>query len=836
MGDLSPAKDGVMALHFAAPWIWAALPAVALFVSWQGAHSYANLPRRRRRLTLGLRLAVLTTLIAALSQPVLVRQAPSSSTVLLVDVSRSVPERVLDGARALARGANFTVVTFGSRPRLAVGGKIERHDEDGSDLAQAILFARGLGRDARLALIGDGQYPHLEAVERALDGVELSLMRLAVPPPIDARVSGVRLPDVVRQGEPARATVAVEAQSGGAAMVRFEENGNLVEERAVTLAPGSQSFAFEFEPSVSGLVPYRAEVRLPGDEFPGNDSWAQLAFVSGAPRLLLVADPPEEGSHLEEALTAQGLHIDSVTPTLLPTATEQLLSYDAVILAGIAPFDLDRLREAALTTFVRDTGGGLLFVAGRRGLRRDLEGRPHPLENLLPVEMVAPSEREEPPVALVLLIDRSGSMTGEKLDFAKQAALRVIDTLGAHDKLGVMAFDAKFEWILPLGPIEDKDRVKATVGSLGAGGGTRFLPALEEAYYSLATTDAGVRHAVLLTDGVSTDPNVFPELLAKARQRSVTVSTVAIGNGADVKLLAEIAKLGGGRYTLATRASEVPQIFVKETQAVQREAAQRGDTPARLALAARELAGIDFAGAPPLKGYLRTRAKAGSELLLEAPSHDPLLVRWQYGLGRVMAFTSDATAAWGERWVRWSGFGQFWSQLARAVERPRRRHDLELTMKAEGSTVRFTMEAGDADGRLLNDCEAHVQVLDAAEAAHDVPLAQIAPGRYQGEMMVAEGTLLARTWASLGGRRLEGDWTVLARPYSDELAHIGDNRAVLEALARSGGVVGDAAQLAGPGKLQIVRASNLGVPLVLLALLLLLADLTAKRAQWERRT
>src|SRR5206468_795728 len=157
------------------------------------------------------------------------------------------------------------------------------------------------------------------------------------------------------------------------------------------------------------------------------------------------------------------------------------------------------------------------------------------------------------------------------------------------------------------------------------------------------------------------------ELLGKARGVGVTVSTVAIGKGADVKLLQRIAQLGAGRYTLADRANQVPDIFVHETESVQREAAQRRDTPVRRAAPARELEGIDFASAPPLSGYVRTRAKAGAEVLLEAGAHDPILARWRYGLGQVAAFTSDATAAWGERWLRWPGFGQLWAQLSRGT-------------------------------------------------------------------------------------------------------------------------------------------------------------------------
>lgn len=835
-----------MALHFGTPWLIVFLPFGWFYLAWQHQkRSFVRLGPARRRLALMLRIALVTFVLLALAQPVLVTSGRSVSTLVAVDVSRSIGDRTLEETRALVRHAweadksRLEVVTFAGHARRAstgaLGPEVGRHDPDATRLDEAIAFARGSAASAtRLVLITDGRDGAVDEARRAHEaGWQIDVVRPPGAPLRDARVTALLLPESLRVHEPARATVRIESTHPGQATLRFDENGFFVDERAVTLRDGVTSVDVDFQPAVSGLGRYRAQITLAGDEIGENDRFTQLALVTGPPRILLAAETPEEGEHLEEALSVQGLNVESVSPSSLPTTVDGLVGFDEVILAGVPLDELDRLRQAALASWVRDAGGGLLFVAGRQGLRRDPEGKAGALEPVLPVELAAPSERDEPPVALVLLIDRSGSMTGEKLQFAKQAALAVIDKLTAQDQLGVIAFDAKFDWILPLAPIDDKARVKAQVGALGAGGGTRFYPALEEAYFTLASAEAAARHAVLLTDGVSTDPDIFAALLAKARKAGVTVSTVAIGKGADLKLLGEIARLGGGRYSMAASADQVPNIFVHEAETVQREASQRRDTPVVQVARARELAGIDFTHSPPLAGYVRTRAKAGSEPLLETNARDPLLVRWRYGLGQVVAFTSDATTVWGARWLGWAGFGKLWTQLVRGMARAHDRNDLALSLRADGGRLQATVDAIDAEGRFLDGWDVRAELLDADGRAREVALPQVAPGRYATWVGLPSTTVLARPFADRAGRRVDGEWAVLARPYPEELLHTGTDESALSALARAGGGVVGGAELLSSSTGTARRERPLAPPLTLLALLLLVGDLAVRRAQWE---
>jgi uncharacterized membrane protein/uncharacterized protein YegL len=845
-----------MPLHFASPWFLFLIPLGIAGVVWGLRKSYVNMPSHQRRLAIALRLGLTTLLPIVVAGPALRVRSTHGTVVLLVDVSASVPDPMLKAAREYVAQAwanhgdrSLEVVTFAGRARRAAqtasGPIIERHDQDDTDVAGAIAFARGIVPDGapRIVLLSDGNDTHVgtsTAIQQAVAaGVELDVAQLDPGPIVDAHVSAIRMPEILRQSQPALATAVVESTSAGEVVLRLKENDFLIKETRATLHSGSQSFNFEFEPIAAGLVRYSAEVALPGDQVAGNDRFVRLCSVSGPPRVLLVSRTPEEGEHLEQALVAQVVGVDAVSLGSLPATLEGLLPYDAVILAGVPPASLDRLHQAALTSYVRDTGGGLLFISGRHGLQRDTSGKTNLLEGVLPVEMAAPSERQEPPVAMVLLVDRSGSMTGEKLDYAKQAAFEVIDHLGEHDQIGVIAFDSRFEWITPLRPVEDKEALKKSVGQLGAGGGTKFLPALEEAYFTLGSTEAALRHVVLLTDGASTDPNLFPQLLAKMRKGAVTVSTVAIGKGADLKLLAEIARLGGGRYSYAETAREVPRIFVKETETIQRDALQRRQTLVRVATSTRELAGIDFSLAPPLQGYVQTRAKAASEVLLETPQHEPLLARWRYGLGQVAAFTSDATSVWASSWIasRWEGFGKLWTQLVRGAQRPRSHHDLVMTLAMAQDVVRLAVKAIDSEGRFLEDLEVGARVIDGAQQSHEIRLSQVGPGQYAGELRVPPGNVIGRPVATRGGRPLDGDWTILARPYPDELGRIGVDEAFLNEILRIGGGVRltPAQAIAPQSGRALPRLYPLGWPLTVLALGLFMADLVTKRARWAAR-
>lgn len=826
--------------RFETPWILAGLPVAIAYLVWAWRRSYLTVAPRQRRAMLVFRSITLTLLLCALARPEVTLSTSSPPEVALVDVSDSVSDEALARVRqALAAHGPVELVTFAGHAKAA--SAIERHDGGATDLAEALLSAGGARRGGapRIVLFSDGNETRGDARAAARQiaraGAVIDVAPVSTAGLTDARVTQLRLPDVLRRGEPARLAAQVVSTVAGRARFEVTEDGLRVDARTLELRPGGQTVDVDVVPTRAGFVRYGATVSIEGDRLHGNDGFERVALVAGEPRVLLCAPTPDEGAHLEEALRANEIDVESISPGSMPSTIEGLSSYDLVLLANLAPFELDRLRQAALTSYVRDLGGGLILVSGPNGLRRAPNGEVGPLATALPLEPATPSERQIPPVALVLLIDRSGSMIGEKLSYAKQAALSVIDHLSENAQAGVIAFDAGFEWITPLAPLEDKEAVKQAIGSLGAGGGTRFYPALEDAYYALGAAEATAKHVILLTDGNSTDPTELPPWLAHIHDQHITVSTVAIGHDVDAKMLRAIADAGQGRARTAASAKEVPSIFLEEAKTVERDAVEHGQVQAKVALQARELAGVELDRAPPLRGYVRAKAKPTAEVLIETPRHDPLLARWRYGLGQSVAFASDATGRWATDWLTWSGFGKLWTQLVRGAQRGKARRELALTLADRGDRIGLAVSAIDAQRHFVDDLTLKAIVLDGLEQRHEVLLPQVGPGRYAAEVALPPGSVLARPIGSRAGRPLDGEWATLARPYPRELERVEPDQALLGELARvtGGQMLAPDAGFGAPRA--TARPVPLAGPLLLAALLAFLVDTGVKRSRFRAR-
>jgi uncharacterized membrane protein len=313
---------------------------------------------------------------------------------------------------------------------------------------------------------------------------------------------------------------------------------------------------------------------------------------------------------------------------------------------------------------VRDMGGGLVAVGGPTsyGVGGYFDT---PLEDTLPVDMAIRDEKRRPSLAIVFIIDHSGSMSEtsggvEKLELAKEAAARSVELLFPTDRVGVIAFDDTAAWVVP-----DRSRIRWVVNSIGtirSGGGTDIMAGLRAMAEDLPSDPANVKHVILLTDG-GADPTGIPELVQRLyAENGITLSTVAVGRDA-APFLEDLAELGGGRYHFTADASSVPSIFTEETTLASRAYIVEEPFFPTLANSSPILTGV--ASVPRLYGYVATSAKPLAQVILKSEKDDPILAAWQYGLGRSVAFTSDATGHWGRDWVAWQNFPAFWVQAVR---------------------------------------------------------------------------------------------------------------------------------------------------------------------------
>jgi uncharacterized membrane protein len=416
------------------------------------------------------------------------------------------------------------------------------------------------------------------------------------------------------------------------------------------------------------LATYTVRIRgLEKDTLLDNNTASGLVFTSGKPRVLLVESDPKLAKHLAWALEQEEIQVDVRPPQGMPDSLNDLQNYELLILSNV-PATALTLQQMKLTrTYVQDLGGGLIMLGGDQSFGLGGYYKTE-LEEVLPVRSDFEKEKEKPSLAMVLVIDKSGSMGGQKMELTKEAAKSAVELLGGNDKIGVIAFEGETYWVNEVQSASNKSSIIERISSIEAGGGTVMAPAMEEAYQALVGTTAKLKHVIILTDGISA-PGDFEGIAANMASARITCSTVAVGEDADKKLLEEIARIGNGRSYFTNDPSNVPQIFAKETVAASKSAINEQPFLPQVVRPSRVLDNINFEEAPFLLGYVVTRPKPTSELVLASEARDPLLAWWRYGLGMTVAFTSDAKSRWAAEWLTWPGYSKFWAQLVRHAMR-----------------------------------------------------------------------------------------------------------------------------------------------------------------------
>ena len=462
---------------------------------------------------------------------------------------------------------------------------------------------------------------------------------------------------------------------------------------------------------------------------------------------------------------------------------------------------------------------------------------------MLPVALDVDKEDEIPSLAMVLVLDRSGSMNGEKLTLAKEAARVTLDVLQPNDKLGIVAFDSAPKVIARVQRASNRMRITDALSRLAPGGGTAIFPALDQAVNLLSNTEAKIKHIILLTDGQS-NPTGILDLVALAGRERITISTVAVGSGSDQKLLMEIAEEGAGRYYFTDRADNIPRLFLKEASEVSRRSLVEErfhGLISRRHRGSQVFSGIDWRRAPALLGYVSTRAKPRAEVLMRTPRGEPLLARWRLGLGQVWVWTSDVKNKWAHHWLRWPGYAQLWRQLIRDARRVERT-DPVLAMKTQidQGVLEVAVDAVDADDRFIDDLLSTVRVEDPNGESQELTLSQVAPGHYVGRVPLKH----------LGAYRVRGEHHARAAPedsmtssanvtwpYPDEHAVGEPDSRKLHALAEATGGLANpslSALFDTEGRTTAIRVDR-RARWLWLALGLLLVDVLVRRLSFDPR-
>ena len=416
-------------------------------------------------------------------------------------------------------------------------------------------------------------------------------------------------------------------------------------------------------------------------------------------------------------------------------------------------------------------GGGLLVIGGERNIYQEGKKVEDALDRALPAKLAPPRSPEG--TTVVLIIDKSSSMEGRKMDLARQAAIGVIDNLRPIDTVGVLIFDNSFQWAVPLRKAEDRSTIKRLVAGITPDGGTQIAPALSEAYRRILTSNATFRHIVLLTDGISEEGDSI-SVSKEAASKKVTISTVGLGQDVNRAYLEKVATFAKGRPYFLTDPSGLEQILLKDVMEHTGSTAVEKAITATVVRQSAVLDGVGIEKAPPLKGYVKFIAKPGADTILNVDSKDPLLTMWQLGLGRSAVFASDAKSRWADQWISWSGFDKLWVNIFRDL----------LPHSQAGET---TLSYDNASGNLIADYRIASHVRDAvvpeifaigpAGFRKPVPVKKVSEGYYRGQVKIGTRQGLFRV-RPLEESRLFPE-TGLYRQ-EEELSQYGSNEALLK--------------------------------------------------------
>ena len=753
-----------MSLSFGQYWPLFLLVAVPV-VWWIRGRTATGLAPQHLKISALMRSAVIVLLALAIMRPVWNRSGQWTSVVYVLDVSRSVSSVFIDSAirwmaRATEEGSvqHARYVVFAAEPvvveepeqvrSLSVSnGAVPRQDaqivQSSTNIEKAL--ARALQNFAphtlkRLVLLTDGNETTGD-LTRALgiakeEGVRVFAVPAAVRAEKDSWVEEIDAPEEVRADEPVEIEVHVFSRSVNERPLELRRSGEVIAQRGLELRPGPNRSTFEVRFPSQGLVKLQASLGADGADFSENDLYSKSVWVSGPARVLYVEGQAASAHYLAGALTAAGIEVDTVSPQTLAAKSNFLTDYDAVILSDLPPQSLSDDVMRAIETYVRDEGGGLVFAGGESSYGKEgYSGSP--IEEMLPIWFRVQEKRKD--LALIITLDKSYSMSGDKMELAKEATLAALGLLQDTHRFGLVTFNWDPYVTVPLQLAENRTEIQDEIRRVQASAQTNIFPALRSSFRQLTLSDAKVKHIILLSDG-KTYPDDYQDLVSRMVEADITVSTVAVGEEADRDLLAQIAEWGEGRTYYIEDAARVPQIFIEETQiAVQATLVEEPFQPI-LNRPIEALMGIDFSTAPRLRGYVSTQPKETAEVILESDSGAPILARWQYGLGKTAAFTSDVKNRWGVEWLNWSGYGKFWSQLVRETLRNPPPPELEFHVRREGEEAFINLTAVDDTGRYIDELDPEAEIAYPTGKPKRVPLSQVGPGTYQARVPVAAGS------------------------------------------------------------------------------------------------
>lgn len=822
-------------------WLLLAIP-IAVYMIW--FLKKKTLQKREHWVIFSLRLLAIFCLLLAITRPYISLPIQEQQIVFLVDRSASlegteseVASWIEEGLKAKKDSQSIGVYSFAKGIQTDVGVTNEIiqipkwqdvSNPNETNIASALQLTTNMlqkNKATRVVLLSDG----IETsgnIENQLNyfknnGIQIDTVQLTNDQLKDAAIADFQTPNIAYKGEEQQLQVQIEASEETKGKLFIALNDQTIAEKNVSLDAGKNTITFKHISKKEGLLKYEATLKVADDAFLENNKWTSVTTVEGTPRVLLV-HANDRSPSLSKLIGKKELTVKTVAASELPSSQTSYLQYDAIIFDNVPGHEVGEAKMRMIEQAVKNFGVGFMMTGGDNsyGLGGYFQT---PIEQVLPVEMEVKSKEQLPSLGLVIVMDRSGSMAGNKIELAKEAAVRSVELLRKDDTFGFIAFDSSPWNIIDTAPLKNKKQAIKDILSISPDGGTEIFQSLQMAYNQLKPLKLQRKHIILLTDGQSATNRSYEQLIEEGKQSNITLSTVAIGHDADRLLLKDLAHFGTGRFYDVSDEETIPSILSRETSMMTRTYIE--DHPFYPVITSGAPWDSLFSeGVPQMNTYIATTAKQTAKVVAKSKKDDPVLAEWNYGLGKSIAYTSDTSGKWAGDWARWSEWSTFWNT---AVS--------ELLPSYD--EVPYSI-AQQSDGSYLVTDAAHksafmdISVVDDEGKKVEITEETVAPGKSKVYIDHQPGLVYFSITNAENGMYKAG----VTIPYSKEYQLQQPNTALLQSIADATGgkVLKNSSEAFRKLPNNSFEQQGMMIWLIFIAMILLFIDITLRRFGWQK--
>ena len=845
---------------FRAPFFLILLAAIPILIFVQ-RRAHLGAAKWRKSVTFFLRGTALLCAILALADLHRTHREQRLAVVFLIDASESIPSTQHEAALIQINAAvaklkptdRFGIISFATETAVLreIRPKQDLSAEDIPAISLETLTEQTLGRDGtdvltalkraiallpddyhrRIVLFSDGMHnaggtplkdylPLLSASNVEILTIPLNAVKDAV------RVVQLQLPTQVRKTQRFGINAVIETDGSipklNATLYREDTP---IDEFEFPLSSGRHVRPLRTEQiSEEGSHTYRLKLNVT-DEIPENNQAAAVVQIQDKPQVSVYTKGNlADATPLKTVLEENGFDVEVMSPAEMPTELVALQRSDVLILSNVSIDSLSSEQLQHIENYVHDLGHGLVVIGGRHaygpGGYTDTA-----LERALPVEMT-PRERKDA-VAIVFVLDTSGSMANyvgarQKIQLAIEGVRTGIRNLDEEDVAGILGFNTDVHRISDL-TSDHKALISAVSKLRPTGGTTKIKEATENAYEMLKANEAKRKHIVLLSDGKSDGTeSAFLELAAQIAEADISITAIAVGD-ANKELLTRVAETGGGRAVFVQNLQQLPTVLTEAVRETRRYIVQEPFEPVIVVSNNPIMEGI---GTPlQLHGYVSTTEKEIAQVFIRSHKEEPILAGWNFGLGKSIAWTSDAQAAWAKAWIPWENFGKFWGQVVNWTL-PATDTDADFDLSV---SLRHGIAQVSIDTRTPSQAAYKLHVVGPDGTSEPVEMQQDTPTRYSGTFQMHNSGAYIVTAQREGDehRRTE----VLSLSYPAEYAEFSVNTALLKMLAT--GTTGihepTSTEIARPAGTPVEKQVSLARVLLVVAAILFVLEMILRR-------